>query len=879
MNKYGINELRKSFLEFFESKGHLVAPSYSLVPKNDPSLLLINAGMSPLKAYFTGAKEPPGKRMATCQKCIRTPDIENVGKTSRHGTFFEMLGNFSFGDYFKKEAINWAWEYLTQELRIDPSLLYASVYQEDDEAYEIWKQVKGFDERKIVKLGKDDNFWEHGTGPCGPCSEIYYDRGVEYGCGDAECKPGCDCDRFIEVWNLVFTQFDKDEQGRYNPLPKPNIDTGMGLERLAVVCQGAKNLFETDTIKDIIDMICDITGSKYGKDHDADVSIRVITDHIRGTVHMISDGIIPSNEGRGYVLRRLIRRAARHSRLLGAKSDFLHELTDLVIKLSGEAYPGLIDKRDYIYKVILTETQKFSQTIDTGMEILGEMIKKADTSVLSGEDVFLLHDTFGFPKDLTLEIAQENGIGIDLLAFEKLMKAQKERAREAFMSKSAAWDKGDSRFDFLLDISNEFTGYDSLTTISKPSVIFSDQGLLMSAGPGDVVNVIFEKTPFYAQSGGQVSDSGDITGHGFIARVTDVKKLDELHVHEINIIAGRLDKETEYTLLVDKAKRAATMRNHTATHILHKALTQELGAHIEQKGSYVDDIRLRFDFCHFEPIDKKVLEIIEGKINRVILEAVPVTTRIMTPDEAKESGAKALFDEKYQDMVRVVSVGDHSSELCGGTHVSNSGQIGVFHIISENGIASGIRRIEALTGENALDHFKKTGRIIDETGALLKSGPEDLPLRVKSMLDTVKSLTQRIDELQKKIGTAILENDSNTADICGFTVISRIFEKTDIKMLREMIDEQKARHDDLIILFASTDDNKVTFVAGSSDSAIKKGVMADKLIKETAGIAGGGGGGKPSFAQAGGKDPSMTQKALDHGISYIKSILCQNQSF
>ena len=874
MDRYGLNGLRRSYLKFFKGKGHLVLPSFSLVPQNDPSLLLINAGMAPFKPYFTGVEEPPCDRVATCQKCIRTSDIENVGKTSRYGTFFEMLGNFSFGDYFKKEAITWAWEYFTEILKLNEDLLYVSVFEEDDEAYNIWKDVVGINEEKIFRLGEKDNFWELGTGVCGPCSEIYFDRGEKYGCDDSNCVPGCDCDRFIEVWNLVFTQFDKYESGEYHLLPKPNIDTGMGLERLGLVCQGAENLFEVDAIKGILDHVSELTSKKYGENEKDDISIRIITDHIRGTTHMISDGIMPSNEGRGYVLRRLLRGAARHGRLLGSKQIFLHDLSLKVIELSKEAYPELLEKQEHIYNVIKNESEKFNQTLDMGMEVLRKLLQNTKNDTLDGENAFKLHDTFGFPIDLTKEIAMEHGKKIDEDGFLELMRKQREKARGAFKSKNVGWTKEDEVTGIISKLENEFIGYMNTEGRSKLTALFSDKEEKKEANAGETINAVFKETPFYAESGGQVGDVGMITSDDLKAVVVDVIKINGIHIHLLEIEEGSINVGEEYDLKADKRSREAVMRNHTATHILHKALYDEVGSHVEQKGSYVDDNRLRFDFSQYEAIDRKVLEKIENKVNEIVFSTIPVNIEEMTFDEAKCKGAKAFFNEKYSEMVRVVSVGDYSIELCGGTHVSNSGQIGPFKILSESSIASGIRRIEAITGFNVLDYYGSKEKQIDGIARVLKIQKDDIRSKIESLIESNKNLIKELVDIKQKITTAEMTSDSNKPEIVkGIAIFSKLFSDVDVKTLRDTVDTLKDKNPGSVIIMGSVSNNKVNFIVSATDTAVSKGLHAGNIVKEIAATAGGGGGGKATFAQAGGKNPEMAQKALDKGIELVKQVL------
>ncbi|HEY8348684.1 MAG TPA: alanine--tRNA ligase, partial [Clostridia bacterium] len=727
MKKLGLNEIREQYLRFFESKGHLRLPSFSLVPKNDPSVLLINAGMTPLKPYFTGAEKPPRTRVTTCQKCIRTPDIENVGKTARHGTFFEMLGNFSFGDYFKKEAITWAWEFVTKVMEMPEDRLYVSIYEEDDEAFEIWNKEVGLAPERIFRMGKKDNFWEHGTGPCGPCSEIYFDRGPERGCGKPDCTVGCDCDRYIEFWNLVFTQFNRQEDGTYTKLEKKNIDTGMGLERLAVIMQDVDNLFEVDTIRRILEFVCEKAGVIYGQGHDEDVSIRVITDHIRGTVMMVSDGILPSNEGRGYVLRRLLRRAARHGRLLGIEGPFLYEVAKVAIRESCEAYPELAEKEEYICKVIKIEEERFAATIDQGIAILNAMIaelKMENKDVLPGSMAFKLHDTYGFPLDLTREIAGEAGLTVDEEGFRAEMAQQKNKARMALKNREmSAWGR-DIAAGISKDLRTEFVGYESYSSESRILHIILDDEQVNSAQQGEEVTVILDRTPFYAESGGQVADTGYITGKDGKVRVTGCVKVGEgLYLHTGVVEEGIIEKDAPVTAAIDVERRLAIARNHTATHLLHKALRNVLGDHVTQAGSLVAPDRLRFDFRHFAAMTKEEIKRVEDEVNARILDDLKVTVRVMSLDEANRLGAMALFEEKYGDVVRVIQAGDYSMELCGGTHLKSTAQAGLFKIISESGVAAGVRRIEALTGKGALEYYGHVEEKLENIASVLKTTP------------------------------------------------------------------------------------------------------------------------------------------------------------
>ena len=878
MQKFGLNELREKYLSFFESKGHLRLPSFSLVPENDPSILLINAGMTPLKPYFTGQMVPPSKRVTTCQKCIRTPDIENVGKTSRHGTFFEMLGNFSFGDYFKKEAISWAWEFFTEVLEIPEDRLYVSVYLEDDEAFDIWNKVVGLPKEKIFRMGKEDNFWGHGTGPCGPCSEIYFDRGKDKGCGKEDCTVGCDCDRFIEVWNLVFTQFDRQDDMTYLPLKSKNIDTGMGLERLACIVQEVDNIFEVDTIRSVLDHVCLIADVQYGKDYQKDVSIRVITDHTRSSAMLVSDGVLPSNEGRGYVLRRLIRRAARHGRLLGINRAFLSELVDTVIDTSMEAYPHMDEKRDYIKKVISIEEEKFYNTIDQGMNILEQYIaelKQQAKKTISGEMVFKLHDTYGFPIDLTREIAHENSMKIDEAGFHEEMKKQKEKAREAhFKKEGSAWEKdlftGENKL-----FTTEFTGYNEYETESVVKFIILDGKLAENAQMGDEVAIVLEKTPFYAESGGQVGDTGVITGSNFKMTVADCKKTsDGKYLHIGKIDSGMVQLQDRVLAKVDITKRKCTARNHTTTHILHKALRNVLGDHVQQSGSLVTPDRLRFDFTHFSALTEDQIEAVETEVNDVILTNYPVITREMPLEEAKKEGVTALFGEKYGDIVRVVAVGDYSKELCGGTHIGSSGEAGLIKIISENGIASGVRRIEALTGTGALSWYKEKESILKEVSGIVKSTPEDTPSRVTYLVEEVKNLQKELGSIKEKMMNQSVDSFLDKAeDVSGVKVLAARMDQLDMTALRNMTDTLKSKLGSSVVALASAFDGKVSLVVSATKDAVSKGVHCGKIIGEAAKAAGGGGGGRPDMAQAGGKDISGIDKAIDIAVNKIKEQL------
>lgn len=867
MRKYGLNELREMYLSFFEGKGHLRLPSFSLVPINDPSILLINAGMTPLKPYFSGQEKPPSKRVTTCQKCIRTPDIENVGKTSRHGTFFEMLGNFSFGDYFKKEAIPWAWEFMTKTLEIPEELLYVSIYEEDDEAFDIWNKDVGLPPEKIFRMGKEDNFWEHGTGPCGPCSEIYFDRGPDKGCGKPDCTVGCECDRFIEVWNNVFTQFDKQEDGTYLPLKNKNIDTGMGLERLACVVQGVDNIFEVDAIRAILDEVCAKAGVEYGKDYKKDVSIRVITDHARSVTMMVSDGILPSNEGRGYVLRRLLRRAARHGRLLGIKDLFLAGIADKVIDCFGDAYPNLKEKQDYIRKVISLEEERFYATIDQGTSILEgymEQARKDGSNTLTGEMVFKLHDTYGFPLDLTREIASEKVIAIDEEGFHQEMAKQKAKAREAFKSREgSAWEK-DLFAGTENNVPTEFVGYEEYESEAKILYIIRDNTLVESAQQDDQVTLILDRTPFYAESGGQVGDTGIISNDSFKMEVTSCHKTsDDKYLHIGKVISGSVMVGDRIKASIDAEKRLATARNHTATHLLHKALKKILGDHVNQAGSLVTPERLRFDFTHFSSIEPEQLDMIEDQVNGKILENIPVSVEEMPVEEAKKAGAVALFGEKYKDTVRVVSVGAYSKELCGGTHLKSTGQAGLLKILGESGISAGVRRIEALTGFNAISYFRNREDMLKKAADAAKSTPEELHHKIENLSDEIKLLKKDIEQLNSKLLRSSLDSIiADAQEVKGFKVVAAKMGDMDMNALRNASDSIKDKLGSGVVILASSKDQKVNLIVSATPDAVSSGVHSGQIIKEAAAACGGGGGGRPDMAQAGGKNPAGIDEAL-----------------
>ena len=885
MRKMGLNEIREKYLAYFESKGHLRLPSFPLVPRSDPSILLINAGMTPLKPYFTGAQTPPAPRVTTCQKCIRTPDIERVGKTSRHGTFFEMLGNFSFGDYFKKEAIAFAWELVTQVLEMPVDRLYASVYLEDDEAYDIWKNDIGLPADRIVRLGKEDNFWEHGTGPCGPSSEIYFDRGPDKGCGHPDCKVGCDCDRFVEFWNLVFTQFNREEDGSYTPLDKRNIDTGGGLERFACLMQDVDNLFEVDTIRAILDHVCAIASVQYGEDPEADMAIRVVTDHIRSTVFMISDGILPSNEGRGYVLRRLLRRAARFGRLLGIEGTFLHAIVDTVVRESGEAYPELIRKRETLQTVIRIEEERFAETIQAGSAVLERLIgetRAAGSDILDGKDAFLLHDTYGFPLDLTREIAEEQGMGIDEAGFAAAMRQQKERARAALRAKTtSAWD-GPDGLDALGELPpTVFTGYERLEEqatvllLVRTSGDNDDKTIVDEASAGDQVLLVTDRSPFYAEAGGQTGDRGIISGDGYAVTVSDTRKTGAgIYLHEGKVESGTVRQGDDAQLSVDRTRRLATARNHTATHLLHKALRQVLGDHVAQAGSAVFPERLRFDFSHYQPLTPAERAEVERLVNTAILADLAVETDLMTLEEARQSGAMALFDDKYGDHVRVVRVGDYSRELCGGTHLRSSSQACLFRILSEGGVASGVRRIEAVTGQAAMDEVRSDADILSASLAALKVPAQELPKRIETLLSEHKSLEKKIAEQAVAASVSAADGLVSGAQTCGsFRMVCARVEAPDADTLRRMADRVRDLIGEGVVFLAAATGGKVLFVAMATPDAVRAGISAGDLVREAARATGGGGGGRPDMAQAGGRDATRLDDVIRETADRIQQAL------
>ncbi len=866
MEKLGLNEVREKFLSFFESKGCLRLDSFPLVPKNDASLLLINSGMAPMKAWFTGSEIPPRKRVTTCQKCIRTPDIERVGKTARHGTFFEMLGNFSFGDYFKKEAIAWAWEFITKIMNIPEEVLWVTIYLDDDEAYDIWVNDIGISPERVVRLGKEDNFWEHGTGPCGPCSEIHVDRGAHLSCGD-NCGIGkCECDRFMEIWNLVFTQFDKDEEGNYNKLANPNIDTGMGLERLATYMQGVNNLFEVDTVQGVMKHISEIAKVTYKEDEKTDVSLRVITDHIRSTVMMVSDGVIPSNEGRGYVLRRLLRRAARHGKLLNIDRQFLYKVADTVIDHSKEAYPELSEKREYIKTIIKKEEERFDATIDNGLVVLNQYIdaaKSENRTTLTGEETFKLHDTYGFPLDLTIEIASENGLSVDTDGFAEAMQKQKDEARSA-RKDGSSWDSKD-RYSFDNAKATEFTGYDAYESESLISGIAAggEISALISEGASGII--VTEKTPFYAEMGGQSGDIGVIIKDGAEAKVINTKKNgDGIYLHEVEVTKGEFTLEDKVTLKVCSKNRMDITRNHSATHLLHKALKDVLGTHVAQAGSLVTADRLRFDFSHFEAMTTEQLKEVESKVNEAILSALEIVVRQLPIDEAKKLGAEAQFGEKYGDVVRVVTMGDYSIEFCGGTHLKNTAEVGLIKILSESGVAAGVRRIEAVTGRGVLKYIQEKDNLIANTAAVLKTNLlSEIDKKAESLVNELKDTAKELESIKaqaakEKAGDVL----SSAVKVKDADVIAARLDGMSADDLKQTADGIKEKFECGAVVLASLNEDKITFVAMATKGAVAKGVHAGNIIREVTQIAGGKGGGKPDMAQGGGKDADKIDEAL-----------------
>lgn len=875
MKYLGVNEIREEFLKFFESKDHLRLPSFPLVPRNDNSLLLINSGMAPMKAYFTGQEIPPSKRVTTCQKCIRTGDIDNVGKTARHGTFFEMLGDFSFGDYFKNEIVPWSWEFVTKVLEIPEDRLYVTIYEEDDETGKIWHDVVGLPWDRIVKLGKEDNFWEHGTGPCGPCTEIYYDRGPEYGCDSPTCGVGCDCDRYMEFWNLVLTQFNAEEDGTYTELAMKNVDTGMGLERMATIMQGVDSIFDVDTVKSIRDAVCAKANVEYGKDHKTDVSVRVITDHIRSVTMMTADGVLPSNEGRGYVLRRLLRRAARHGKLLGIEGEFLAELSKSVIACSGEAYPELVEKQDYIFKILSIEENSFYKTIDKGMEILKadmEEMKTAGEKVMSGEKSFRLYDTYGFPVDLTKEILAEEGMEIDEDAFTAEMKAQKERARSA-RAKSNYMGTAETVYNELpVELETAFVGYDVYDVANAKIVaLVANEAVAETAQAGDTVAVFLDRTPFYAESGGQVGDQGVIKTETGVVKVTNcVKVVGGKIAHMGEVTEGLVQVGEMACASIDVELRMASSRNHSATHLLHKALRTVLGTHVEQAGSYVSAERLRFDFTHFAAMTADEIKEVERLVNDAIFASYDVHTDEMSIDEARNRGAMALFGEKYGEVVRVVDMGGYSIELCGGAHLKNTAQVGSFKILSENGVAAGVRRIEAVTGKEALKHYQAQEDEIKEICRLVKSTPDKLLARLEQLLAEQKETAKELEKLKAKMaGGAADEMLNSKVEIGGVAVLAAEVKDMDGNALRTMGDQLKQKLGSGVVVLASGKDGKVNLMAMATDDVVKKGVHAGNIIKAAAAVCGGGGGGRPNMAQAGGKDASKIADALEKAKAVV----------
>lgn len=874
MKSYGVNELRKMFLDFFESKGHLKLNSFSLVPQNDKSLLLINSGMAPLKPYFTGQEIPPRKRVTTCQKCIRTGDIENVGKTARHGTFFEMLGNFSFGDYFKHEAIAWSWEFFTEVVGLEVDRIYPSVYEDDDEAFDIWNKEIGVPAEKIFRFGKADNFWEHGAGPCGPCSEIYYDRGEKYGCGEPGCTVGCECDRYIEVWNNVFTQFENDGNGNYTELSQKNIDTGMGLERLAVIVQDVDSIFDVDTIKALRERVCQVAGVTYKQDPKVDVSIRLITDHIRSVTFMISDGIIPSNEGRGYVLRRLLRRAARHGRLLGIKDRFLATLSTTVIEGSKDGYPELEEKKDYILKLLTIEEDNFYKTIDQGLSILSELeenLVKTGQKTLSGEDAFKLYDTYGFPIDLTKEILEEKGFAIDEEGFKNAMNVQRETARSARAVTN--YMGADETVYQQLDpsLSSTFVGYDKINHTSKIIALTTESEVVNELIAGQSGTIIVEETPFYATSGGQVADIGIIATADAEFEVEDVVKLQGGKIgHVGKVTKGIFNVTEQVNLAIDMDNRLSTGKNHSATHLLQKALRVVLGSHVEQAGSYVSSDRLRFDFTHFSALTKEEIEKVEAIVNDEIAAGLTVHTEIMAMEEAKKTGAMALFGEKYSDSVRVVSMGDFSKELCGGTHVSNTSNITVFKILSETGVAAGVRRIEALTGNGVFAYYKEIEEELNQAAKTAKAEPAMLSKKIESLHEEIKTLQAENEKLKNKLAKdALGDVMDQVMEVKGVKLLAAKVPDVDMNGLRNLGDQLKDKMGEGVIVLVSVMEGKVNLITMATDGAMKKGAHAGNLIKELAVLVGGGGGGRPNMAQAGGKNPD----GVDELIAKAGSIL------
>ena len=876
-DRFSINNIRKEYLNFFKSKGHLTEQSFSLIPKNDKSLLLIGAGMAPLKKYFTGAEVPPAKRMATCQKCVRTGDVENVGLTARHLTFFEMLGNFSFGDYFKEEAVEWAWELLTDVLKIDKDRLWVTVYLEDDEAENIWHTKVGIPMERIVRLGKDDNFWELEVGPSGPCSEIYYDTGDTRGCGSPDCKPGCDCNRYIEIWNLVFTQFDKDEQGVYHPLPNPNIDTGMGLERVAAVLQDKPTVFDVEPLNFIVNKVSEICSIPYGQNKQSDIAMKIICDHSRAATFMIGDGVIPSNEGRGYVLRRLIRRAIRKGKSLGIHNEFLTKTAKVVIDNWKEAYPELSEKESYILKVVSLEEERFKITIDQGLELLMkeiQILKETNKKELDGKVAFKLYDTYGFPSELTEEILKENGFSLNKEQFNEVMEEHRQMARDARKSTGASgWKEN----DFTLNTDKTiFAGYNNLEELSEVIAVVAGSEQVNTINEGQAGIVVLDKTPFYAEGGGQTGDTGEFIADGMLSNVTDTKKFNhDIYLHETSVVKGSISVGDTITAKVNADKRKNTAKNHTCTHLLHKVLKQMLGDHVNQAGSYVSEDRLRFDYTHFEAVDHETLKEIEKRVNEAILSDYLVKTDVLSMEEAKKTGATALFDEKYEEMVRVVSVGDFSKELCGGTHIDETAKIGMFKIISEGSIASGVRRIEAITGRAAINYLQELDKLTDELSISMKTTKDELISKVNLLKKEAKDKEKEIQKLNNEILKCnISEFLDKYEEINGIKLFALVFKDKDANSLREIADRIKDRNESCAVILASDLGDKVLFVSAVTKDLVKSGIHAGNMVKEAALIAGGGGGGRPDFAQAGGKSPEK----IDVAINAVRKQISQEYS-
>jgi alanyl-tRNA synthetase len=872
LDRFSINNIRKEYLDFFKSKEHLTEQSYSLIPKNDKSLLLVGAGMAPLKRYFTGAEIPPSKRMATCQKCVRTGDIDNVGLTARHLTFFEMLGNFSFGDYFKEEAIAWAWELLTDVLKIDANRLWVTVYLEDDEAEEIWHTKVGIPMERIVRLGKDDNFWELEVGPSGPCSEIYYDTGADRGCGSPDCKPGCDCNRYIEIWNLVFTQFDKDEKGVYHPLPNPNIDTGMGLERVASVLQGKPTVYDVEPLISIVHEVSLISKIPYGQKRENDIAMKIICDHSRAATFMIGDGVIPSNEGRGYVLRRLIRRAIRQGKFLGIHNEFLTKTVKVVIDNWKEAYPELSQKESYILKVVSIEEEKFKITIDQGLELLMKEIqtlKETNEKVLDGKAAFKLYDTYGFPQELTEEILKENGFNLNIKDLEAVMEEHRQMARNARKSTGASgWKDNDITLETDKTI---FTGYENLTDKAEIIAVIVDSEQVNTISEGQSGIIVLDRTPFYAEGGGQKGDTGEFVSSGSLAKITDTKKFNNaIYLHEAEIVEGSFSVGDKITANVNIDQRKNTAKNHTSTHILHKVLKEMLGDHVNQAGSYVSEDRLRFDYTHFEAVDNDVLKEIENRVNEAILFDYTVKTDVLNIEQAKKSGAMALFDEKYDEMVRVVSVGDFSKELCGGTHIDETAKIGLFKIVSEGSIASGVRRIEAITGRKAIEYLNEIENLTDELSLSMKTTKDEL----LSKVNLLKKESKEKDKEIQKLNNEILKNNMGQIlhkyeEINDIKLFAIKFKDKDANSLREIADKIKDKNESCAVILASDLGDKVLFVSTVTKDLVNSGIHAGNMVKIAASIAGGGGGGRPDFAQAGGKNPEKIEQAIEEVKKHI----------